>query len=99
VFGFPKQLRTMRDVYHWDAIAVLFVTVPIISVPAWETNPTLMLIALAIFAPHLSLNVWYLLNSSSVAWLHRASVKTTGTLIYLAITAYAAYHSYPTMTH
>jgi hypothetical protein len=108
-FGFPKQLRTMRDVYHWDAIAVLFVTVPIFSVlfvtvpifsvPAWGANPTLMLIAWAIFAPHLALNVWYLLHRSSVAWLRRTSVKTTGTLIYLAITAYAAYHSFLTMTH
>jgi hypothetical protein len=89
----------MRVVYHWDAIAVLFVTVPIFSMPALGANPTLMLMAWAIFAPHLALNVWYFLHRSSVAWLRSTSVKTTGTLIYLAITAYAAYHSFPTMTH
>jgi hypothetical protein len=94
-FGFPKQLKNMRDFYHWDAVGVLFITIPIFSVPAWGSNQILMAIAWIFFAPHLALNVWYLLARSQSAILRRTDIKLISTLSYLAITAYAAYHSFP----
>jgi hypothetical protein len=95
-FGFPKQLKNMRDVYHWDAFAVLFITVPIFSVPAWGSSQILMFIAWFFFAPHLALNVWYLLSRSKVSFLRRNDFRMLATLSYLAIITYAAYHSFPT---
>jgi hypothetical protein len=95
-FGIPRQLKSMRDFYHWDALAVLFVTVPIFSIPALGSSPFWMAIAWIFFAPHLALNVWYLLSRSQTAWLRRIDLRILATGAYLAIITYAAIHSFPT---
>lgn len=95
-FGLPRQLKNMRDFYHWDALGVLVVTVPIFSIPALGASPLWMGIAWAFFAPHLALNVWYLLSRSQTAWLRRIDLRILATGAYLAVIVYAAIHSFPT---
>ena len=77
-------------------ICGFFITVPIFSVPAWGASLTLMLIAWVFFAPHLALNVWYLLSRSRTAFLRRYDLRVVATISYLAVITYAAYHSFPT---
>ena len=97
IYGAPWRLkfRTVQDIYVVLSWLVLFITIPIFSVPALGASPALMAFAWAIFGPHICMNMFNLLGRVPNRAISSKLGRSIGTLIYAGFVLVAAINSFP----